>query len=131
MTDTPGNSDHTSIKERITPRFNLADALREQLALEGLNEFNLPVKPLLHFEGCVKSDEQCGILFSFEDYLNLIDTTGRCIRDDKRGSIPRHLAPILVRLEIDSNTWLINATQFESIYQKRFSKRFRSSRNVA
>ena len=45
------------------------------------------LKPLLGFEGVIRKGLQQGILFSFEDYLELVDFTGRISRDDKRGAI--------------------------------------------
>ena len=36
-----------------------------------------------------------------EQYLSLLDWTGRQIRSDKRGSIPADLAPILDRLGLN------------------------------
>ena len=38
--------------------------------------------------------------FSLEDYLQLVDWSGRAVRENKRGSIPDHLPPILARLGI-------------------------------
>ena len=38
--------------------------------------------------------------FSFQDYLQLVDWSGRAVREDKRGAIPAHLPPILSRLGI-------------------------------
>ena len=35
------------------------------------------------------------IPFAFDDYLELVDTTGRVIREDKRGYIPGEAARIL------------------------------------
>ena len=32
-----------------------------------------------------------------DDYLSLVDLTGRVIKSGKRGAIPAHLAPILAR----------------------------------
>ncbi len=49
-----------------------------------------------------------------EDYLELLDWTGRNVREDKRGSIPAHLAPILERLHINANNWLATIREFES-----------------
>ena len=43
---------------------------------------------------------------SVDEYLELLDWTGRQIRLDKRGAIPSHLAPILKRLSLDVNAWL-------------------------
>jgi REP element-mobilizing transposase RayT len=41
-----------------------------------------------------------------DDYLQLLDWTGRQVRRDKRGSIPSNLAPILERLRILPESWL-------------------------
>ena len=123
MADTPEASEHTSIRERIRPQFNLNEAVKGQIELRALISFEHPIKPLLEFDGAAVESEQLGILFSLTDYLQLVDFTGRCIRDDKRGAIPNHLPPILQRLNLDAKDWFANATQFESRYRTRFSKR--------
>ncbi|SEL59406.1 hypothetical protein SAMN05444515_1236 [Ectothiorhodospira marina] len=51
MAATPEDSEHTSIKERITPRFNLALAVREQMQLDAQLRFDCKVKPPLHHVG--------------------------------------------------------------------------------
>ncbi len=38
---------------------------------------------------------------SLDEYLTLLDATGRILHEGKRGSIPARLAPILARLELD------------------------------
>lgn len=43
---------------------------------------------------------------TFEEYLALLDWTGREIRSDKRGSIPEALSPILERLGINGEVWV-------------------------
>jgi len=123
MAKTPETSDHTSIKERINPQFNLPEAIKEQIELDALLKFDLPAKPLLHFEESVSHSNQTGILFSFRDYLELVDLTGRVVREEKKGFIPTQLPPILQRLQIDLPEWLSNSTQFESHYQSKFSRR--------
>ena len=122
MAQTPESSEHTSIKERIEPSFNLSDAVKQQVALEALIKFDLPLKPLAWFEGGVTKNFQQGILFGFEDYLSLVDFTGRCLKPNKRGRIPKHIAPILERVNIDQSTWLDNVGNFEKNYYARFSK---------
>jgi hypothetical protein len=77
----------------------------------------------LNFEGNTTDAHQEGILFSLSDYLELVDTTGRIVREDKRGAIQLHLPPILDRLGIDRKTWINNATNFEKIYHQRFGRR--------
>jgi len=48
-----------------------------------------------------------GCLFmSLDQYLQLIDWTGRQMRLDKPGQIPSHLAPILTRLDCSPEAWL-------------------------
>jgi hypothetical protein len=48
-----------------------------------------------------------GCLFmSLDQYLQLIDWTGRQLRLDKPGQIPSHLDPILTRLDCSPETWL-------------------------
>ena len=43
---------------------------------------------------------------SLDEYLQLIDWTGRQLRLDKPGQIPPHLDPILTRLDCSPETWL-------------------------
>jgi len=131
MADRPETSDHTSIKERIAPNFKLAEAIKEQIALESLLKFDVPLKPLAIFEGNATSGEQSGILFSFEDYLQLVDYTGRCVRKDKRGAISAALPSILQRLNIDRESWLNNATCFEKNYLTKFARRRKPARKSA
>ena len=47
-----------------------------------------------------------GSPLSLDDYLILVDRTGRIIREGKRGSIPADLLPILRRLDIDIDNWI-------------------------
>jgi len=51
--------------------------------------------------------------FKFEDYLELIDLTGRVIRADKAGALDITLAPILQRINLTSGQWLEVTTGFE------------------
>ena len=125
MASTPEVSEHTSIKERIKLQFDLTSAIELQKQLLALRGFHSTIKPLVTFEGDVRNGEQDGILFSLTDYLELVDRTGRILRDDKRGAISAHLPPILERLEIDPEEWINNATQFEKLYLKKFARKRR------
>ena len=123
MAATPEESEHTSIKERIKPSLDLSACISDLLQSHQLNHFYFSYKPLLVFDGNTTCEEQLGILFNIEDYLQLVDQTGRSIRDDKRGAIALHLPPILECLGIDQKTWLNNTTTFEAIYQQRFARK--------
>lgn len=116
---TPEHSQHTSIKERIQPKFNLANAVKGQVLAR---EFTLPIKPLLPFDEAIKNLEQDRISYSLNDYLQLVDWSGRAIRTDKHGAICSKLPPILTRLSIDSDRWLLNSQHFEKIVHRRFRK---------
>jgi hypothetical protein len=79
----------------------------------------------------VTVQEQSGILFSLKDYLQLVDTTGRMIRTDKRGAIIINLPPILERLTINRQQWLQQSQQFEKLYASQFAKNRRTLKKNA
>ena len=118
----PEASEYTSIQERIAPRFNARRAIKDQCDAGDLREFKTPLKPLLQFEGVTANQIQSGIFFSFPDYLELVDWTGRTLRNDKRGYINAELPPILNRLHLSTERWHLNTTQFEAIHPKRFNR---------
>ena len=42
----------------------------------------------------------------FDEYLRILDWTGRQVRSDKRAAIPQELRPILERLGIRGECWV-------------------------
>jgi REP element-mobilizing transposase RayT len=95
MANSPETSDHTCIKSRI----------------ETLNGHRKPTLSIENFVG--SKPDKTGLPFVLRDYLELVDWTGRIVREDKRGKINSSLPPILERLSLDRNSWLILTTQFE------------------
>lgn len=94
MAQTPEASTYTSAKERI-------DAWR---AADGDPEADLWLAPIQLRRDA--GEAQTGLLrISLEEYLRILDLTGRVVRTDKAGAIPAELAPILKRLEIDPDRW--------------------------
>ena len=122
MAETPETSSYTSIQERLQPVFDLQQAIYGQTDSGDLLDFTTPLKPLLPFENRLLHEFQTGIQFNFEEYLALVDWTGRIIRSDKRGYIDSALPPILDRLQITLDQWRINTTQFEAIHPTRFNR---------
>ena len=55
---------------------------------------------------------------SLDDYLSLLDWTGRQIIQGKRGAIPGHLEPILIRLEINPAQWLQSSQYFGTVFYR-------------
>jgi hypothetical protein len=53
---------------------------------------------LLPFVGNSRQNMPQGIVFSLQDYCELVDTTGRIIRADKAGAMDSAHSPILSRL---------------------------------
>jgi hypothetical protein len=96
MEVTPETSKHTSIQNRI------------QALIKGEQP-----KKLVRFVGNPRQDMPKGIAYSLIDYCELVDCTGRCIREDKAGYIEQHHSPILERLGLDTEQWLTLATEFE------------------
>jgi REP element-mobilizing transposase RayT len=95
MAHTPELSDHTSVKKRI------------ELLAKGLTTPNC-IESLVGIQ-----EKTIGIPFRLNDYLELVDWTGRIIRDDKRGAMKCDLPPILQRLSLDRQAWNILTTEFE------------------
>jgi REP element-mobilizing transposase RayT len=122
IADSPEASAHTSIQERIQPAFDLQQAVKGQQKCGDLMEFGISLKPLASFEESLLNHYQTGILFSFHDYVSLVDWTGRVIRGDKSGHVDPCLPPILDRLQIFADQWNQNTTQFEVIHSRRFNR---------
>ncbi|NRB24660.1 transposase [Shewanella sp.] len=99
MANTPETSDYTSLKIRV------------KAALKGQQ----PAK-LLPFIGDERLNQSKGINFSLEDYLELVDATGRIIRDDKRGAIPSSASKLLTRLNISADNWIKLTSEFGKLF---------------
>lgn len=62
------------------------------------------------------------VLFYKTAYFDLVDSTGRAIRKDRRDAMPQHLPPIVERLGLKENLWLEQATAFEKLYHKKIKR---------
>ena len=69
------------------------------------------------FAGNPRKNMPHGLPFRLTDYIELVDWTGRIMRDDKRGSIKADLPPILERLNIDAKHWQFMTQHFESHFK--------------
>lgn len=105
---TPENSDYTSIKKRI---YSIKKSKNTTDNIKNMPKPNV----LMPFVGASRKDIPKGILFSFLDYIELVNETGKIIREDKRGFITNNI-PILERIGIDSSHWLELTTGFEQYF---------------
>lgn len=97
ISDTPERSNFTSIKKRVA-------AVKE----------NRQPKALYPFVGNPRHDMPNGLPFKLADYLELVDMTGRIVRERNKGSIDASLLPILQRVNISSGNWLCIGNEFET-----------------
>lgn len=99
MASIPEESHYTSIRRRI-----------KSLETKSINDQSLE-----SFVGI--NQDVVGIPFQLADYLELVDWTGRIIREDKRGHIDKTLPDILARLSLNDDAWKILTTEFEQHFQ--------------
>lgn len=127
VAETPEESDFTSIQERIIGkrardrveaiRRNRSVnqdtknmAIRREAELSDIDKWLCPIST-------INNDQRRGLLpISETDYINLVDYSGREIKNGKSGSIPKELAPILSRLDIDLENWTTTITKFDSLF---------------
>jgi REP element-mobilizing transposase RayT len=97
MSPTPETSDYTSIQNRVGK------------AVKGVFHGKL-----LPFSGDTLShNNQIPIPYRFEDYLELLDWTGRQLKASKRGAIDAKAPPILDRLGMSAENWVNNCKYLE------------------
>lgn len=112
---TPEDSEFTSIYERIQ---KIATELQhieydQKEIIEKCDELSQP-KDLMPFSRSNSYDD-CNpqIDFKLSDYIQLVDFTGRILREGKRGIIPNYLPPIFKRLRISEQGWFSIITNLE------------------
>ena len=75
---------------------------------------NKPTMALLPFAETEHSTQAANALpFTLKDYIDLVDWTGRAARADKRGFIPDHCPPVVNRLGLDEDQWLVLALDIQ------------------
>ncbi len=108
MAQTPETSTHTSVQQRIQHA-------------KGAHSPNIPTEQpsgLLPFAGNPRAEMPKGLPFNLTDYLQLVDWTGRQLREDKRGAISKTLPEIMLRLQLDQKHWLYLTQHFESPFRQ-------------
>ena len=107
MADSVETSEYTSSYERIHGIANINDN----------NECCVGKKPLLGFVGDEYQKQTQGIAYSLIDYLELLDWTGRILREDKRAAICAQRPRLLNILGLEDKSWLELASGFGKNYQ--------------
>ena len=126
---TPETSDFTSVKERIDDRAQATDvatADAQDVRIEHGEKagwlapiaLEPPRKKVREKATTRRASNKGCLLMTLDQYLRLLDWTGRQIRKNKIGAIPHDCAPLLDRLECSAETWLD--------FVRNFRKRFRN-----
>jgi hypothetical protein len=101
------DSDHISIKRRCEQAEKVEQPNNSQQQTDGLHPF----------AGNLRCDMPNGLPFRLTDYLELVDWTGRILRDDKRGAISESTLQILQQLNIDPKQGCYLSQDFESQFK--------------
>ncbi|MBT8484963.1 MAG: hypothetical protein KJO43_05250, partial [Phycisphaerae bacterium] len=115
VANTPEQSTHTSIQDRIhvrqlfekrRGRRKRAPGRASSLLLSSVElrspEDGIWLAPIDR----QRSRDRAGLLpLTLDQYLTVVDETGRLIRSDKRGAISARLPSILERLKIEASAW--------------------------
>jgi REP element-mobilizing transposase RayT len=116
--ETPERSEHTSIRRRI---LHWKQRVKEDSAVPPIANSNelhaYQPEELLPFGRTAESGTTAVIPFSLRDYLELVDWTGRQIREGKKGAISADALPILQRLSISKEHWVYLCGHFESRFK--------------
>jgi len=117
IAETPEDSDYTSIQRRIRTLQGASESLADGENAEQ-DIAPAPTQPpeLFPFVGGVREGMPDGLPFYLADYLDLVNWTGRAVREDKRGAIADDLPPILARIGITPAAWLQLAEDFETTF---------------
>lgn len=123
---TPEESCHTSAYNRIEAhKESVADSqfADRQVPRDGwLCELTLQEGPDVDLQrlrltlSSARASEKGLLPIRLEEYLSLLDWTGRMVGQDKKGSIPAHLAPILQRLGINALVWTELVDGFDRLF---------------
>jgi hypothetical protein len=123
VADRPETSEFTSAFERIAAREDSRDLdAAGEKARDGwlcpvpdgdAARETAPAEPASHVPVPRRRASHQGFLpMRLDDYLRLLDWTGRQTREGKRGTIPDHLEPILQRLNIQADAWIETICNF-------------------
>ncbi|MEX0916177.1 MAG: transposase [Wenzhouxiangellaceae bacterium] len=106
MTETPENSDYTSIQQRILEQDSAVSGSQTDAIQQLPEDLQTAIGKLMPFADQDPDNPERTIPYELRDYLELVDWSGRAVVEGKRGSIPENLPPILARLKIDPENYL-------------------------
>ena len=103
------DSDFTSVQQRL---FEIARRMRSSETKP-----TQATPDLLPFAGALRQDSEPVIPFNLQDYLDLLDTSGRVVRTGKRGALPEQAPKLLTALGIEPAEWFKTVTQLQARFE--------------
>lgn len=97
-------SDHTSVQQRL-------------LAIAEGPAGGVQQVPLMDFAGTRRDELPVAIPFNLQDYLDLVDWTGRAVRDGKRGAMDEGLPCLIETLGLAPQEWLPSVTELQARFE--------------
>ena len=125
MAKTPEASEYTSIRARLQGdrwQRRQSGLVVPMIERDELHHFDSPIRPLMGFSDSVEPivgiRQTADVLpIREQDYLQLVDATGRIVAHGKRGRIDPSVAPILDRLGLSPAQWAEASTAFRQHYR--------------
>ena len=107
MATTPEASAFTSVRQRVQARQRQRAAQRPRESVARASpDVDLFVAPLARCRHVVEGVPTSSWTLSTDEYLTLVDLTGRVIRQGKRGAIDPRLPALLSRLDLRVEDWI-------------------------
>ena len=76
-----------------------------------------PKPALLPFAETFRQSEDRGLSFNLQDYLDLLDSTGRAVHPTKRGAIPETTPHLLASLGLETGEWLKSVAELHARFR--------------
>ena len=92
---------------------------KQQVCLDAISDNDEDFQPnsLMPFAGNRRQPMPPGTAFNLLDYIELLEWTGRQVREGKRGSIDTNVPPVLQRINISPAQWLELCTNLEDRFK--------------
>ena len=118
LADSLETSNYTSIKERLI-QYRETRHREVENNIDNLNDLapdSTELLPLKSGRTPLTTESKKEIPFSFLDYVQLLEWTGRIRREGKKGAIPNHIPPILLTLGVNTSEWHQHINYFGTRY---------------
>lgn len=113
---TPEQSEFTSIRLRIKHALRGGQPKELMKFISSNKLHKIDINNNQNIESNTDISSKC-LCYRLEDYLELVDSTGRIVREDKRGAIDSHTQDILTRLQLPSENWIMLITEFGRMFK--------------